>query len=279
MNVAAGAISGVGGSGAELVIAPAAGKGKVFVRTDTDADGDVFDNPASESFYRIELRLEQGVRLGAGDSDHSGSYVEVFTAPGPAGRKAVKIYDDTLDPGAVLHDNPITQAFKAFPRSVKAGAYVALAREREAVHVAHHGDRDSRSGGRRFEPVDSELARRIRNLTVILNLTHTFDADLDVTLTHVATGTSVTLFTDARRRGRRLPHRPERRSRSGHRLGRPGDGRHDHFRDVQAGGACGPFDLRRRQSRRLRPLAFLTVTDDLPGFSGTISSWGLDVVY
>ena len=45
-------------------------------------------------------------------------------------------------------------------------------------------------------------ARRIRNLTVILNLTHTFDADLDVTLyLDVATGTSVTLFTDAPGRG------------------------------------------------------------------------------
>ena len=49
---------------------------------------------------RASSGWSRGVRLGAGDSDHSGSYVEVFTAPAAlAGRKAVKIYDDTLDPG------------------------------------------------------------------------------------------------------------------------------------------------------------------------------------
>jgi subtilisin-like proprotein convertase family protein len=36
----------------------------------------------------------------------------------------------------------------------------------------------------------------VRSLTVYLNIPHTFADDLDVTLTHMATGTSVVLFTD-----------------------------------------------------------------------------------
>jgi subtilisin-like proprotein convertase family protein len=36
----------------------------------------------------------------------------------------------------------------------------------------------------------------IRDLDVALNIFHTFDGDLDVTLTHVPTGTSVILFQD-----------------------------------------------------------------------------------
>jgi hypothetical protein len=280
LNVAAGTISGVGGSGAELVIAPAAGKGKVVVRTDTDADGRVFDNPASESFYPYGSGWSKGVRLGAGDSDHSGSFVEVFTAPAAlAGRKAVRIYDDTLDPGAVLHDNPITQAFRAFPTSVKAGAYVALGR----VNVKRYMSPTTATAIPDPGTATSNLwipssAGRIRNLTVILNLTHTFDADLDVTLTHVTTGTSVSLFTDA---------------------GGSGDG----FLVLLNDGAgtdiasVVPATSDTTISGTFRPEApatlatfaagnpdasglwRLTVTDDFAAFSGTISSWGLDVVY
>jgi hypothetical protein len=113
---------------------------------------------------------------------------------------------------------------------------------------------------------------------VILNLTHTFDADLDVALTHVATGTTVGLFTDA---------------------GGTGDG----FAIVLNDGA--PTDIasvvpatsdttitgtfRPEAPAALATFAAgnpdasglwrLTVTDDTIGFPGTISSWGLNVVY
>src|SRR5205807_124554 len=36
----------------------------------------------------------------------------------------------------------------------------------------------------------------IRRLSIELSIFHTFDADLDITLTHVPSGTSVVLFTD-----------------------------------------------------------------------------------
>src|SRR4029078_9069339 len=39
-------------------------------------------------------------------------------------------------------------------------------------------------------------AGKIRDLDFMVNLMHSFDGDLDVTLTHVSTGTSVVLWQD-----------------------------------------------------------------------------------
>jgi Proprotein convertase P-domain len=198
VNVAAGEIGSVGGGGAELTIAPATGKGKVFIRTDTDADGDVFDNPAFESFYPYGSGWNRGIRLAAGDTDHSGFFVEILTAPGAlAGSKKVRIYDDSGDVGVLLHDNPVTQEFKAMPSSVKGGAYVAVGRVFGGAYMSLETPRPIPDlGSTTSDTFVPASAGRVRGLTVYLNIPHTFAEDLDVTLTHMASGTSVVLFTD-----------------------------------------------------------------------------------
>ena len=131
---AAGEIEGVSGNGAEVTIGPGSGPPrKVVIRTDSDADGDISDNPAFESFYPYGSSYRGGVRLGAGDTDHSGFFVEVMTAPGTnagSATKKVKVYDDDGDASNLLSDNPRDDSFVSMPSSVRAGAYVALARVR-----------------------------------------------------------------------------------------------------------------------------------------------------
>ncbi len=199
VNVAVGAVESTGGSGSEVMTAPATGKRKVVIRTDANANGKVSDEAASEQFYAFGSKWAKGVRLAAGDTDHSGFYVELLTAPGGSSNKQkTKIRDDSVDPGLKIGDNAPKAEFKGMPSSVKApGTWVAFAVVRAATYM-FPGQPQTIAD---LATLNSEFwvppsAGRIRDLDVTLNIAHTFDGDLDITLTHVSSGISVVLFTD-----------------------------------------------------------------------------------
>ena len=198
--VAAGLIEAAGGVGDEVVISPASGANRnVVIRTDTDADGKVSDQPAFDELAPpYGAAFTGGVRVAVGDTDHSGAFVEVVTAPGSdAGNKPVKIYDDNADPGVLISDNALDDEFTGFPGT--AGVYVAVAR----TTVRAYSDADTPILLSDLSTTTATIqvprsAGIIRDLDVFLGISHTFDGDLDVTLTHTSgTGTQmVELFTD-----------------------------------------------------------------------------------
>ncbi len=277
VNVAAGQVSGVGSGGAEVFVAPAAGKRPVQIRTDVDGDGEVSDDPPFESFWPYGTGWGKGVRIGVGDTDHTGFYVELMTAPATSvGGKKTRIYDDDGDAGLFLHDNPVTQSFRSMPTSVKAGVYVALGRFNAAAYAATGLPAGIIDAGTIVSSLTVPAsAGRIRVLSVALNITHTFDADLDVSLTHVPSGRTIDLFTD---------------------VGGGSDGFLVYLTDaggtdigavVPAPGAPvegilkpeAPATLATFNGLDASGTWRLTVTDDAALFSGLLMSWSLVVAY
>ena len=192
--VAGGPIENVGNGGGDVIVAPASGANNVVIRTDTDADGDVSDNPPFEELPPPwGASFTSGVRVAAGDTDGSGTFVEVITAPGASSSsKNVKIYDDNADVGAFLRDNPVDHAFDAFPGSF--GTYVAFARVFAAEYSQSQPQAIPDDGTRVSRVTVPGSAGIVRDVNVSLNISHTFAGDLDVTLTHASN--TVELFTN-----------------------------------------------------------------------------------
>jgi subtilisin-like proprotein convertase family protein len=194
--VASGMIQSAGSNGAEIIVAP--GKNRipqVKIFTDSNSDGAVSNNPLFDSYLAYPASFTGGVRVAAGDTDDSGSLVEVVTIPGPGRAPHLVIRDDTGDPGALLSDNPPTQDL--LTGTGGNGAFVAFGKVRSETFA----DTDfpqtiadlSTLNTSIFVPASSGI---IADLDVDLSIFHSFDGDLDVTLTHVSTGTSVSLFND-----------------------------------------------------------------------------------
>jgi subtilisin-like proprotein convertase family protein len=192
--VAAGQIENVGGNGAEIITGPGSGSPLVKIFSDTNNNGTVSDSPPPESFLAYPTTMIGGVRVAAGDTDDSGTFVEVVTGGGAGSGGKVTIRDDTGDAGTLLSDNPATDAFSAF---ASGGSFVAFGKFRAATY--------SYAGQAQTIPDQGTLTSKIfvpagggivRDLDLDLSLMHTFTGDLDVTLTHVSSGTSVVLFTD-----------------------------------------------------------------------------------
>ncbi len=199
VNVAAGPIENAGGNGNEVITAPVAGKRKVVIRTDTNANGLVSGEASFEQFYAFGSKWAKGVRIAAGDTDHSSFFVEVLTAPGGSSNKQrTRVRDDTADVGAKISDNAPKTQFKAMPSSVKAaGTWIAFAVVRTSVYTLPGFPvalAENATTTIQFSVPPS--AGRIRDLDVGLNIFHTFNGDLDVTMTHVPSGVSLVLFTD-----------------------------------------------------------------------------------
>jgi hypothetical protein len=197
--VAAGQMSGVGGGGAEVIVAPGAGTQKLKIYTDSNASGKVSDNPVFESFFPYGSSWNKGVRPGAGDTDHSGFLVEVLTAPGAsAGSKPVKIYDDDRpvpDANAFISDNALGDSFSG--GAGNAGVFPAFGEFVEASYAAVNLPVGLVDGGTRTNDlIVPASAGKIVDLDIALSIQHTWNDDLDITLTHMSTGTSLTLWTD-----------------------------------------------------------------------------------
>jgi subtilisin-like proprotein convertase family protein len=279
VSIASWAFDGIGGGGGELVYAPAHGKGAVTIRTDTNANGLVGDNPAFETFKPYGSGYGGGVRLAAADTDHSGFFAELVTAPATlAQKRSAKIYDDTADPGFLLHDNALDQAFKPMPTSVKlAGSYLAVGVVRTSVYTYPGSPQsipDSATLTSEFWVPAS--AGKIRDLDVFINLFHSFDGDLDVTLTQVATGTAVVLFTDVggSNEGFDIRLNDEAGTDIGTASNPKPDGPISGTFNPEGAALLSAFD-----NVDASGLWRLTIADDSAADTGTLFSWGLVVTY
>jgi hypothetical protein len=181
----------------------------------------VSDEPAFETFLPYGSSYAGGVRLAAGDTDHSGFFVELLTAPATyAQKRSVKLYDDTADANTFLHDNPLTQAFKPMPGSVRlAGTYLAVGVVNTSVYsyTGFPATIPDFPGSLTSEIWVPASAGKIRDLDVAVNLMHSFDGDLDVSLVHVPVSlTPFFLWQDVGGTNEGLRRPPERRIRDGH---------------------------------------------------------------
>ncbi len=195
--VAAADIDAVGLGASELIVGPGAGGGPhVRIFGDLNDNDRVFDDPVFDQFFAYGAGFTGGVRVAAGNTDLEGN-LEVLTGPGPGGGPHVKIFDDNGDPGTLFSDNPLDHEFFAYPGGYTAGIFVAFG-------VVFSGTNSF--PGMPVQLLDNMVntvefavpagAGIIRDLDVSLFISHALNTDLDVTLTHVGTGTSVVLFTD-----------------------------------------------------------------------------------
>jgi hypothetical protein len=195
--VAAADLDAVGLGASELIVGAGAGGGPhVKIFGDANDNDRLFDDPLFDEFFGYSPTFTGGVRVAAGNTDLEGN-AEVLTGAGPGGGPHVKIFDDNGDPGSLFSDNALDDEFFAFPGAYSAGVFVAFGTVSSGT--------DSFPGAP-VQLLDNMLntvefsipagAGLIRDLDVSLFISHAFNADLDVTLTHVATGTAVVLFTD-----------------------------------------------------------------------------------
>jgi subtilisin-like proprotein convertase family protein len=109
----------------------------------------------------------------------------------------VQIQDDDGDAGDLLSDNAASDSFSAFAAGYAGGVFVGFGKVEEAVYAAGDLPRTiSHTATTASSIIVPPGAGVIRNLIVNLSLDHANNGDLDVTLTHLPSGTSVELFTD-----------------------------------------------------------------------------------
>lgn len=276
LNLAAGRIESVGGNGADVMIAKPKGRPIVAIFSDVNADGMVFDNPVFDTLRPAGAGFAKGATVAAGDTDNSGSFVEVIAAPGTARGNTVRIFDDSLDMGNLLSDDtPLS--FAAFANSFTGGINVAFGKVRsETVTQGGFPQTILNLGAIQSSTIVSAGAGIVRDIDVSLDIVHSFDGDLDVTLTHISSGRTITLFTD---------------------VGGTNEGFIIRLND-EAGtdiGAATNAKIDGVISGQFNPIGAallsifdgvdasgewrLAVTDDSGGDSGTLFSWSLHITY
>ncbi len=201
--VAAGPIlfAGSGNLVAEVVVSAAGGQNRnVVIRTDQDGDGKVSDDPPFDQLpppYGASFTSGVRVATGRGPSNRD----DVITAPGAnAGSKPVKIYRDDGDPLDFLSDNPPGDQFIGFAGNF--GEFVAFATTLTATYSDTHTPLLIPDQGSLGDPLQARIqvpgsAGTIRDLDVSIDISHLFDADLDVSLQHTSSAGPVHLFTYA----------------------------------------------------------------------------------
>ncbi len=202
--VASTPIPAMGGNGAELITGPGAGGGpNVRIFSDLNANGSVSDDSIAEGFFAYDAGFTGGVRVAAGDTDNtsptdgiSGGFGEVITGPGPGGGPHILIRDDNGDVGGLIGDNAAADQFFAYPAGYSAGVYVAFGKVQVGAATTQFQQliTDNATTNTRIQ-VDAG-AGIIRDLDVTLGIAHENNDDLDVTLTHVASGISLVLWSD-----------------------------------------------------------------------------------
>jgi subtilisin-like proprotein convertase family protein len=193
--VAAGGISSAGNGGAEVSIAKGTATKDFVIFTDSDSTGKVSDNALFDTVLVTTKAAGRGLRLAMGDTDNSGFFVEVIAASGGGRALPLQIFDDTADAGLLLSDNGPTGSFTGF--NVGTPVNVAFGKVVSATYAMNAFPQSIPDGSSVvssiFVPAN---AGRITDLDVSLNIFHSFDGDLDITLTNVASGISVILFQD-----------------------------------------------------------------------------------
>jgi subtilisin-like proprotein convertase family protein len=195
VTLAAGPIATFGTDGAEVIVGAAKKLGEVEIWSDVDADGVVAGDGALQTLVAYE-QSKGGVRVAAGDTDGSGVFQELLTGPGKGPLADLFIFDDSADMGTELDAVPFDEA-NAF--NSKKGVFVAIGQTRDATYYADSdvlpvGIPDTASVVTSlFVPPGAGFIRKVE---VFLAIQHTFDGDLDVTLTHVPSGISILLFAD-----------------------------------------------------------------------------------
>ena len=195
-----GSIASFGGGGDEVIVGAAKKLTEVRIFTDEDNDGLVSDHPVRQTIVAYEGKSKGGVRVAAGDTDNSGSLVEVITVPGQGPLPVLKIFDDGVDAGSDLDETPEDE-FLVTAGKAKGGLFVATGRFNMKAHAMNSNALSIPDDGAGGDVLDASIflppgTGIVRDLDVWLAIEHTFNADLDATLTHVPTGTSIALFTD-----------------------------------------------------------------------------------
>jgi len=278
VHVAAGHSESMGTNGAEIFAAIGSGANpRVVVRTDVDGDGKVSDDPVFDTVKPYPSSFTGGIRVSAADSDSSGSFVELQVAPGASsGTLPIKIFDDNAEAGSRISDNPIDDQFTAFPSTTKAGSYIAVGAVRSGTYPSAPATQPIPDLG----TINSVLnvpasAGSIKDLAVDLNIAHTFDADLDVTLTHVPTGTSLPLFNDVGGTDAGFQIRLDDEAGTDIATAdNPADGSISGFFNPIGSNVLSVFDGEDASGKWV-----LTITDDSGGDTGTLMSWALVVTY
>ena len=273
VNVAAGAIQGAGGNGAEVIVGNGTGKPKVRIFTDTNANGQVGDEPRFDQLKPGGTGAI-GATVVAGDTDGSSFFVEVLTGPAAGSGSDVKIFDDTDDMGALLSDNAVSSEFAVFG-NLTGGLNLAFGKVQNATFAfpgLPQAIPESGTGtlsSSIFIPVG---AGTIRDLDISLSIAHTFNGDLDVSLTHVASGISVVLFNDVGGADKGFIIRLN--DEAGTDIGganNPADGAITGTFNLQGALLLSAFD-----DVDLAGEWRLTITDDNGGDTGTLFAWSLD---
>ncbi|MEX0585615.1 MAG: proprotein convertase P-domain-containing protein, partial [Pirellulales bacterium] len=196
--VAAGAVANAGGGGAEIITAPGSGGSPhVKVFTDTNANGMVSDNALFDQYNAYSFGFNGGVRVAVGDTDHGG-LADVITGTGPGGGPHVIISDDNADAGSLISDNPPSDQFMAFGSGYTSGVFVAFG-EVDTGDFTFNGAAaaipDNTPAGLTQSIFVPSTAGVIRDLDIDLFIAHTANEQLSVSLLHVPSNTTLTLFT------------------------------------------------------------------------------------
>lgn len=207
LYVAAGPTDGTATPAAEVIVgAGAGGEPWVNIFTGIDTNGNTGDPFVVDRFLAYGRNFTGGVRVASADYNLTGSLHEVVTGPGPSGAPHINVFwDDPTDTGDLYSDNAVYEHGLVFSTSYLDGVFVAHGQYTLAAFGADFDlaipDNGQAAGLRAIIQIP-DLGIWIKDLDVFLNIRHTHNADLDVTLSHVFTSggiqfdNQITLFTD-----------------------------------------------------------------------------------
>jgi subtilisin-like proprotein convertase family protein len=276
LNLASGQIQSAGGNGAELVVSKPKGKPTVVIFTDSNSSGTVFDDPIFDTLLPGGAGFAKGATVAAGDTDDSGIFVEVITAPAAARGNTIRIFDDSADMGPLLSDD-VPLSFEAFTDSFTGGINIAFGKVRAETYTMSGFPQSIPDAGMLQNTIIVPAgAGIIRDVDISLNIAHSFDSDLDVTLVYVPTGTTLALFNDVggTNEGFIIRLNDEAGTDIGSAINSKPDGAITGTFNPEGTASLSIFDgLVASGEWRLE------ITDDSGGDTGTLFSWSMHITY
>jgi subtilisin-like proprotein convertase family protein len=182
LYVAAGPLPGAGDAGAEVIVGQDSGGGRVRTYSNRDGDAAAFDEPVLQDFRPYGRQYSGGVRLAAGDARRTG-LADILSVPG-------KKTSPTLQIQGAGGSGGVTTFSQISTFSGRRGAFVAFGTLVETLTLTSTNgspiaipDATVQPGVRSIITVPG-FARRVREVELVIHITHTFNADLDVSLVH-----------------------------------------------------------------------------------------------